>query len=221
MGSSAGGAVVACVRGEPQPVRSRSPCSLQMLSRPMNCCGMLLEDYPRPSLAPSFSTVSLLSREAGLSHCPSNDNLTPLPLQSTSPCQSALGGGGDNLSTQGVSFCRGSAGTPATPGLQISTPSPCSSVGASVGGAGVSGTQVASLSNVPLTPVIGLQRCGSGGGELHESGEGTETSGTSGEVGEEDEDPWVHLPKGRPVAAKMLEVDVRVACKQVRASELQ
>lgn len=51
---------------------------------------------------------------------------------------------------------------------------------------------------------------------MHESGEGTESSGASGEGAEEDEDPWVHLPKGRPVTAKMLEVDVRVACKQVR-----
>ncbi|PFH32118.1 hypothetical protein BESB_020590 [Besnoitia besnoiti] len=152
---------------------------LEMLNRPMNCCGLLLEDYPRPSALPSFASGSSLP-SVPRSQGSSMDTMTSFTLVSTSPSSSA------SAATEPFLPLAGKSGNALV--LPAGAPSPLGSGAVAAG----------------------LQRSGSG-----VSGGGRDEGDGEGGEGDEDEDPWIHVPKGQPVAAKCVEVDVRVACNQV------
>nr|PUA90156.1 ubiquitin carboxyl-terminal hydrolase family 2 protein [Toxoplasma gondii TgCATBr9] len=171
---------------------------LELLNRPMNCCGMLLEDYPRPSVG---SSACLASRDLSLSHCSSNETLSSFTLSSTWSATSAL----TSDPCLPVSATKGGNAPSVSASLVLPTasPSPVTPLAA----AGPFGAPAGAATAVGGS---GLQRAVSGAGADLECADGDATADS-----EEDEDPWIHVPKGQPVVAKMLEVDVRVACNQV------
>ncbi|CBZ51094.1 ubiquitin carboxyl-terminal hydrolase, related, partial [Neospora caninum Liverpool] len=176
---------------------------LELLNRPMNCCGMLLEDYPRPSTAPSASSVSLASRDLSLSQCSSNETLSSFTLASSPSTSSVLAA--DPYLPGASSKAVNASSVSSSLLLPAASPSPVNPLGATAGPFGA-----ATAVGGPGGPA-GPQRSTSG----VSVGDIDCADGDGAGDAEEDEDPWIHVPKGQPVAAKMLEVDVRVACNQV------